>query len=170
MRNLLLLIAALGVACTPPPGEPGPTAATAAPLEPADGGAKRLASASTSSSAGVEAASQCVDLSGVERLEVKVGAQARASIGIGVSFLGSEHDNFEDGHTDMLVNLSFHGIMDDGSLTPSAMTWRPSALAPPRWVPFQAMGFCARLVKSGTDDVIVEVARAPALARGAQKQ
>ena len=65
----------------------------------------------------------------------------------------------EDGRFDEALVLSFHGIMPDGSLTPSAMPWRPSALAPPRWVPFSPMGFCARVVNASGDAIVIELAK-----------
>jgi hypothetical protein len=97
---------------------------------------------------------------GVAKAEIAQGATARTALDIAVSYEGLEHDSFDDGRTDTIVRLTFRGVMEDGKLTPSALTWRPSALAPPRWVHLGSMPLCVRVSDTSGDRVTVELFRA----------
>ena len=55
--------------------------------------------------------------------------------------------------------MVFQGVLDDGSLTPSALGWRPSLEASPRWVHLP-MAICVRLVDATELQATVDVLRA----------
>lgn len=79
-----------------------------------------------------------------DELTAATGETVRAH-GMAVTYGGTSHDEYMDGGFDEIATLTVHGIMDDGSLTPSATGWSPSALAPPRWVHLPRIKLCMRL-------------------------
>ncbi len=149
-------LAAAVAACTaaPPPPErrDAPRATTAPRPAPSD-----EARGSSSGDA------RCNEPADVAKVVIARGATERTEIGIAVSFRGTEHDNFEDGRTDTIVPLTFQGILDDGRLTPSALTWRPSAFAAPTWVHLGSMPLCVRVLSANEDRTTLELFRATRL-------
>lgn len=91
-----------------------------------------------------------------ERVEVLVGKTAIARSGVAVTFRGALHDNFGNDRTDLIVHLIFQGVLDDGSLTPSALTWMPSAFAKPEWTHL-AVNRCARVIEADESRVVLEL-------------
>lgn len=79
-----------------------------------------------------------------EEFTAATGETVRAH-GLAVTYGGTMHDDYMDGGFDEIAQLKLQGVMDDGTLTPSAMEWSPSALAPPEWVYFPRIGLCMRL-------------------------
>ncbi len=79
-----------------------------------------------------------------EEFTAATGETVRAH-GLAVTYGGTMHDDYMDGGFDEIAQLKLQGVMDDGTLTPSAMEWSPSALAPPEWVHFPRIGLCMRL-------------------------
>lgn len=104
---------------------------------------------------------RCSDPKGVEKIDVAVGTTEKTSLGIAVTYAGLEHDSYEGGSTDSILNLTFQGILDEGRLTPSAFTWRPSALAPPSFVYLGGMPICVRVSNPLPKTVTLELFRAP---------
>jgi hypothetical protein len=93
-----------------------------------------------------------------ERVEVDVGKTAVTRSGVAVTFETSSHDSYDDGRTDLLLHLRFQGVMDDGSLSPSALRWMPSAFAKPEWV-LLGIDRCVRVVEPGERRVVLELFR-----------
>jgi hypothetical protein len=103
----------------------------------------------------------CADPSKAEKLEVARGKTERTSFELALTYGGLEHDSYEGGETDSIVILTFRGVMEDGKLTPSAFTWRPSASAEPSWVHLGSMPVCVRISKASAEAITLEAYRAP---------
>jgi hypothetical protein len=145
------------------------TACTAAPPPPPEGrDAPRATSApraapSEDALGSSSGDARCNEPANVAKVEIARGATERTDIGIAVTYLGTEHDSFEDGRTDTIVPLTFQGILDDGRLTPSALTWRPSAFAAPTWVHLGSMPLCVRVQSANEDRTTLELFRSTRL-------
>jgi hypothetical protein len=101
---------------------------------------------------------RCAAATASERVEVALGATVVAPSGIAVTYRGSSHDSYDDGRSDVLLELVFQGVLEDGTLSPSALTWMPSALAAPEWH-YLPVGRCARVAQAGDQRVVVELFR-----------
>jgi len=95
-----------------------------------------------------------------ERVEVALHGTVRTRSNIAVTFAGVTHDSYDDGSTDTLLHLVFHGVDDSGALTPSALTWMPSAFARPEWI-YLEVDRCVRVVEVGARRVVLDVLRPP---------
>lgn len=93
-----------------------------------------------------------------ERVDVEFGKTVVTRSGVAVTFETASHDSYDDGRTDVLLHLRFQGVMDDGSLTPSALRWLPSAFAKPEWV-LIGVDHCVRVVEPGEERVVLELFR-----------
>jgi hypothetical protein len=138
---------------------PEPAAPETAAPETAAPETGRRETAEPIGSAGPDA--RCNEPKAVDRIEIAAGSTTRSPLAIGVTYGGSEHDTFEGGRTDTILRLTFQGIMEDGRLTPSAFTWRPSALAPPSWQYLGGMPLCVRIASWGPDKVTLELFESP---------
>ncbi len=105
---------------------------------------------------------KCAEAPDVAPVEVELGKTARTADALAITYGGMEHDNLEGGRADLIVTLTFQGVMDDGMLTPSAFTWRPSVMGPPSWVHLGSMPICVRVSRPAHERVTVEVFRRPA--------
>jgi hypothetical protein len=143
-------------AAPPPPQSIGST-------EPATSASPDTPSPETAAPIGSSVADdpRCNDPKGVEKIDVAQGATGRTPLGIAVTYGGLEHDSYEGGRSDTILNLTFQGILDDGRLTPSAFSWRPSALAPPSFVYLGGMPICVRISNPLPKTVTLELFRAP---------
>lgn len=103
----------------------------------------------------------CAEPSQAEKLEVARSQTVRTSSGLAVTYRGLEHDSFEGGRTDSIAALTFQGVLEDGRLTPSAFSWRPSAFAKPSWVHLGSMPVCVRISSATEQTIALEVYRAP---------
>lgn len=155
LPRVFIALAAL-IGCSAPPASP-----------PASTSSVQAQASPTPSSSGSAAAPDpgCTDQKGVEKIEIAQGATVRTSLDVAVTFDGSEHDNYEGGRTDLLVKLTFQGVLEDGKLTPSAFSWMPSLFAPPRWINLGSMPLCVRLSDASADRVTLELYRAPSRGR-----
>lgn len=160
---ILWAVASLGLVsgCSSPPNgsppEPAPSPATSAAASEVV--ASRPHPSATLSATSVPHPS-CTEREAVETIEIPLGTTVRTSIGVAVTYDGAEHDGHEGGRSDTVAKLTFRGVLDDGRLTPSALSWRTSALAPPTWLHLGSMPLCVRLSKAGSDRVTLEVSRA----------
>jgi hypothetical protein len=92
-----------------------------------------------------------------ERVEIARGETAVVQSKLAVTYVGSMHDNYEDGTTDEILEFRFQSISETGELSPSALTWMPSAFAPPQFHHL-AINRCVKLVAPGRERVILEIA------------
>ncbi len=91
---------------------------------------------------------RCNDPTGVEKIEILQGATTRAPrTGVAVTYRD--------------VRLTFQGIMEDGTLTPSAYSWQPSAGASSSWQNLGGMPICVRVVSSVPAKMTLELSRRP---------
>jgi hypothetical protein len=91
-----------------------------------------------------------------ERVEVELGRTVITKSGVAVTFRTTSHDNYDDGRTDLLLHLVFQGVSEDGKLTPSALSWLPSAFAKPVWT-YLHVNRCVRVVEPGERRVVLEL-------------
>lgn len=157
MKHALLSVALFAFGCSPSAAPP--PSQSIGSTEPAATPASPETAAPIGSSVADDA--RCSDPKGVEKIDVAQGSTARTPLGIAVTYAGLEHDSYEGGRTDSIVNLTFQGILDDGRLTPSALTWRPSALAPSSFVFLGGMPICVRVSNPLPKTVTLELFRAP---------
>lgn len=100
--------------------------------------------------------SRCQDGPTPERIEVAIGGTTITNSGIAVTYKTTSHDNYDDGRTDQLLHLVFQGVTEDGKLTPSALSWLPSAFAKPEWT-YLAVNRCVRVIEPGERRVVLEL-------------
>ncbi len=99
-----------------------------------------------------------------ERLAIASGKTVLTRDRLAVTYQGASHDSFDDGSTDLRLQLMFQGVMEDGSPTPSALSWTPSAFAKPAWVHL-AVNVCAQVVDGNEDRIVLELFRPPSAAK-----
>ena len=153
---------------TSAPSAAGPTPAATKTASPTSAGPRPTATsltgarpAGTASAPVAERDERCVDRASAERAEIGAGEMVKTASAVAVTFDAWEHDSFDDGTTDMAVNLTFREILPNGSLAPAASRWRPSILGSPRWVHMGSIPLCVRLVKTSDDKVVIDLFRAP---------
>ncbi|NUO47943.1 MAG: hypothetical protein HOV80_03705 [Polyangiaceae bacterium] len=157
MKHAVLCVAAFAFGCSTPVAPP-PSQSTGS-TEPAPTSGTQETAAPIGSSVPNDA--RCSDPKGVEKIDVAQGATGKTPLGIAVTYAGLEHDSYEGGSSDTILNLTFQGILEDGRLTPSAFTWRPSALAPPSFAYLGGMPICVRISNPLPKMVTLELFRAP---------
>ncbi|NUP08928.1 MAG: hypothetical protein HOW73_23005 [Polyangiaceae bacterium] len=104
----------------------------------------------------------CAIVKDLQMVQIAQGKTARTSLDVAVTYNGTEHDSYEGGRTDTIALLTFRGILENGELTPSALSWRPSALAPPTWTHLGSMPLCVRITDARQQGITLELFRANA--------
>lgn len=151
----LLISGALAVAgCAPafptpnpPDGLPAETRAAAATTATATT-TGRPARTQPSPPATPPTAKACEKRGTPERLAVRRGTTRHASDGLEVRFGGTSHDHYDEGHSELLLDLSFR----DGAET---TIWLPNA-TDDRW--HGLVHRCVRIVETTDDQVTIDVA------------
>ena len=94
------------------------------------------------------------------RLELELGQSAVAH-GMSVTYAGWMHDNYADGRTDELLELTFADVTGPGDQpAPSTLTYTLSAYARPRF-DYIPTGHCVRVVDAGSVRVVLDLADVP---------
>ena len=144
-RPALLLIAGLALACgCAPRAQPSAVpeadpAATA--LTPTD-------------------SERCRDHGPVRRVEVAQGQTTALRDGLLVTYEGTMHDHYDDGTSDVILQLVFQGASEGGEPLPSGLTWMPSAIANAGMHDLPT-GDCVRIADIVGESVVLEVAERP---------
>jgi hypothetical protein len=105
-----------------------------------------------------QASQECRRLDPPERVEVGFRQTVRTASKIAITFANQTHDSHDNGTSDVLLHLVFQGVDEGGNLTPSALTWTPSALARPEWT-YVAIDRCVRIVEVGSQRVVLDVSK-----------
>jgi len=129
-------------------GVDSPPVTTATPVE--QGEAPPPAPAAEAPGPGGRA---CTDANGGRRLEVPAGGSATSGTGLTVRFKSTSHDLYDDGTTDLLLDLE---LLDADGQPISG--WTPSAFSKPAWVRFGE--HCVRLIDGTEARIVLEVAPA----------
>lgn len=138
-------IAAVAIAC-------GCAPATEPTTEPTTAPAREPAAPPVSS-----APDPCRDHGPAQRVAVAEGQTTPLRDGLLVTFEGTMHDHYDDGTSDMILQLVFQGASASGEPLPSALTWMPSAVANP---PMHKLptGDCVRVADIVGGGLVLEVA------------
>jgi len=82
---------------------------------------------------------------------VSAGGSATARSGLTVRFAGATHDSYDDGRTDLLLQLQLFDERDGAPIS----GWMPSAFTKPA---YRAFGrFCVRVREASSDRVVLDV-------------
>lgn len=144
---ITMTMAALLVGCG---GGGGEAPASPVPDRPDEPAAVDSPVASTPPEASKDEA-ECLGAGDGERLEVMAGKSATSRSGLRVTFEGATHDNYGDGHTDLLLQLYLFDE-NEGKNIPG---WMPSAFAKPAYKVFG--GYCVKVMEGSTDKVVLHV-------------
>lgn len=160
MRRLGLLLFLLG--CRPTNAVSNPTATAPVPLRPGLAAAADIADAALPALPApmtqAEPADRCPLSPTAPTLDVPSGGAVTSSSGLIVRYHGTSHDQFEDGHFQVLAHLQFRR---DGK---DVERW-PSALGPQH--SDEILGHCVRLLRASDRGAVVQlvpiVSAAPAI-------
>jgi hypothetical protein len=100
---------------------------------------------------------RCRDHGPVERVEVARGRITSLRDGLLVTYEGTMHDHYDDGTSDMILQLVFRGTSVSGVALPSELTWMPSAVKDPAMHELPS-GDCVRIAEIAAETVVLEVA------------
>lgn len=103
---------------------------------------------------------RCRDHGSVRRVEVAEGQTTALRDGLLVTYEGTMHDHYDDGTSDMILQLVFQGASESGEPFPSALTWMPSAVANAGMHELPT-GDCVRVAAILAETVVLEVAELP---------
>lgn len=96
---------------------------------------------------------QCRGLEHTERVEIAAGETRRTPTGLTIVYRGSSHDNYDDGSTDVLLDIEL-GVDGQTEQTEQNIRRMPSAFARPQ---FQFnFGHCWQIVEASGERIIVE--------------
>ena len=100
---------------------------------------------------------RCRDHGPIHRVEVAQGQTTPLRDGLLVTYEGTMHDHYQDGTSDMILQLVFQGASESGEPLPSALGWMPSAVANAGMHELPT-GDCVRVADIAEASVVLEVA------------